>query len=133
MDGLASFGDFVLTPLIEGNRDGFVSSEETFDYAKRFDPSPWGDPQINDQYNGEGGFPVTYVDRYNEHADQYQCRIFWCPNPEIQDGQWLAQSFKPTCDKLTRISLYVTPSSDVDSPLIVSIRRQRTGSICLDQ
>jgi hypothetical protein len=79
-------------------------------------------PLVNGMNNNRNGIYQTSTDSnfFNDELDQNQNS--GSDEEKIYDDKWIAQSFKPTKEKLTRIYLYIGKTGDISSDLIVSIR-----------
>ncbi len=117
---LQGFSDY------EGNNDNLVSAEELFKYTLE-DGIGMGNPQIQDDYPGEliiTSVNLTFVDKENidvYHNHPYKGDWF------VFNNQFIAQSFKPFDNKITKIKLLLRHKS-TDDPLIVSIRKNLDGN-----
>jgi PKD repeat protein len=121
--------------FFDGNQDGIVSSEEAFNCVDRGKYACYilgvMIPQINDQYDIPGGFPITRIRNHNDFPDQLQPILKPCGDGDrVRHDRWLAQSFKPLSSVLTRMRLYLCESTEgtTNQPLTVAIRKELTGS-----
>ena len=115
LDGLLRLGD------IQGNIDGYVSLEEAFHHVMDQWTYP-AHPQIWDMYPGE--LIVTKIEG-DDSLDQYQIqgdRISM-----ISDTQWVAQSFHPQVNRITRIYLYLKINLGTPDPLEIALRDSLDG------
>jgi len=119
LDGLDGLGDY------KGNRDGFVSMEEAFTYVQE----QWiydSHPQIYDDHRDDLILTVLQDD---DQVDQ--CQTLGNRAIEISDIQWLAQSFQPTYEQVTRATLYVRCDINTEGTLEVALRESLEGQdIC---
>ncbi len=129
---LQGFGD------IDGNNNGWVSLEEAFNFAKKgysYDSSP--NPQIKDDYPGE--LETVFLDGYWQYLDQYNIggtggnrrytgKDYIGGDPSNDEIRWSAQSFKPSFPVLTNAMLGVSFGEGNPGPLIVSVRKDLSGS-----
>lgn len=115
LDGLDGVGDY------RGNRDGFVSMEEAFAYVQE----QWiydSHPQIYDDHLED---LILTVLPDNDQVDQ--CQTLGNRAIEISDIQWVAQSFQPTYEQITRAALYVRRNRDTEETLEISLRESLDG------
>jgi len=130
LEGFEELADYIF----EGNDDDFVSAEEAFCYAVntefwKYRPySTHGQtPQIEDRYDGE--LQITNISHRGDQLDQYQSRnsnsinTLWC----INDKTWLAQSFKPGVECITRVKLLLSIGYGDPGDMVVSIRKSLEG------
>ncbi len=115
LDGLDGVGDY------RGNRDGFVSMEEAFAYVEE----QWiynSHPQIWD------GHPDDLILTVLSEDDQVdQCQTLGNRAVEISDICWVAQSFQPSYEQVTRAALYLRHDMDTDGTLKISLRETLEG------
>ena len=89
-----------------------------------------GNHNCNININSNGGSGIFTISVYvlsdSQQTDQEQTQ--YDSKYAAYSNNWIAQSFKPSKDLLTRIELYVSKKGSPPSDLVVSIRNSLTGS-----